>query len=346
MRPAPGLGAPDRPIRDATIRRPSPRSRRCAMRRSRRSSGAGGDPGGDRRGRRHGLQPAQGAARRAARSDRDPPTPAGCPGGPRHGARCRGRPSGTWINPLRARILPAGARHPRRDPGALWRATDPRLRCRNPRGDRAGRPARRTGLARPARRAGPWLARLTPPGATGRRPPARAPAGSPTPATPRQARPTDRRRRATSRSRLSRYRPIAALSSADRSPACSTRKVRAIDAATSASFIRPEMVLERRDPGDQRSRIVAERLAHELERVAQPLAGDPQLVERLDVRPAQHRLVAADLLVGRPDARRGRVADSVRLRGADRQDGGALGSDELAVVVDPAAVVRRNRARG
>ena len=35
-----------------------------------------------------------------------------------------------------------------------------------------------------------------------------------------------------------------------------------------------------------------ERLAHELERVAQPLAGDPQVVERLDVGPAQDRLVA------------------------------------------------------
>ena len=38
------------------------------------------------------------------------------------------------------------------------------------------------------------------------------------------------------------------------SPACSTRKVRVIEAVTSASFMRPEVVLEGRDPRDQRVR--------------------------------------------------------------------------------------------
>ena len=98
------------------------------------------------------------------------------------------------------------------------------------------------------------------------------------------------------------------------------------------------MVLERGHPGDERRRIVAERLADELERVAQPLSGDAKLVERLDIGPAQDRLVAAHLLVGRPDARGGRVADPVRLGREDRHDRRTLGPDEVAVVVDPAPV--------
>ena len=61
-------------------------------------------------------------------------------------------------------------------------------------------------------------------------------------------------------------------------------------------------------------------------------------MERLDVGPAQDRLVAADLLVGGPDPRRGRVADAMRLGRADRHDRRALGPDEVAVVVDPAPV--------
>ena len=85
-------------------------------------------------------------------------------------------------------------------------------------------------------------------------------------------------------------------------------------------------------------RVVAERLAHELERVAQPFAGDPQLVERLDVGPAQDGLVAAHLLVGGPDPGRGGVADVVWLGRPDRQHEDALGPDEIAVVVDPATV--------
>ena len=42
---------------------------------------------------------------------------------------------------------------------------------------------------------------------------------------------------------------------------------------------------------------------HELERVAEPLAGDPELVERFDVRPAQDGLVRPDLLVRGLDPR-------------------------------------------
>ena len=79
-----------------------------------------------------------------------------------------------------------------------------------------------------------------------------------------------------------------------------------------------EVVLEGRDPGDEHRRLGAERLAHELERVAQPLAGDPQLVERLDVGPAQDRLVGAHPLVRGQDPRRGGVADAVRLGRRDR----------------------------
>ena len=101
------------------------------------------------------------------------------------------------------------------------------------------------------------------------------------------------------------------------------------------------MVLERGDPGDQWACIVAERLAHELERVAQPFAGDAQLMERLDIGPAQDRLVAAHLLVGGPDPGCGGVADVVRLGRPDRHHEDAFGPDEIAVVVDPASIAVR-----
>ena len=64
----------------------------------------------------------------------------------------------------------------------------------------------------------------------------------------------------------------------------------------------PEMVLERGHPRDQRSGVVPQGFAHELERVAQPLARDPELVQRLDIGPAQDGLVPPDVLVGRPHA--------------------------------------------
>ena len=55
----------------------------------------------------------------------------------------------------------------------------------------------------------------------------------------------------------------------------------------------PEVVLQGGDPGDERSGLVAERLANELQGVAQPFGRDPEVMERFDVRPAQDGLVAA-----------------------------------------------------
>ena len=99
------------------------------------------------------------------------------------------------------------------------------------------------------------------------------------------------------------------------------------------------MVLERGDAGDQRRRFRRQGLPAELERVAEPLAGDPQLVERLDVGPAQDRLVGPDALVRGQDVRAGGVADAVRLRRPDRRDREALVAHELAVVVDPSPIL-------
>src|ERR1035437_8986249 len=98
-----------------------------------------------------------------------------------------------------------------------------------------------------------------------------------------------------------------------------------------------EMVLERHHPGGELARPRAELLAEELERVAQPLRSDPELVNGLDVRPAQDTLVPADLLVGEPDARPGGVPDAVRAdRAGGREDGRALRRDEDPVFVDQA----------
>ena len=99
------------------------------------------------------------------------------------------------------------------------------------------------------------------------------------------------------------------------------------------------MVLQRGDAGDERRRLGREGLPAELERVAEPLAGDPQLVEGLDVGPAEDRLVRPDGLVRGEDLRPGGVADAVRLGRGDRNDRESLVADELAVVVDPASVV-------
>ena len=76
-------------------------------------------------------------------------------------------------------------------------------------------------------------------------------------------------------------------------------------------------------------------------RVAQPLAGDPQLVERLDVSPAEHGLIAADVLVGGPDAGWCRVTDAMGLHRAHRDDRRALRPHEVPVVIDPAPVAVR-----
>ena len=100
-----------------------------------------------------------------------------------------------------------------------------------------------------------------------------------------------------------------------------------------------EVVLQRHDPGHELIDLRAQRLAEELERIAQPLRGDPELVDGLDVGPAQDALVPADRLVGKPDARPGRVADTVWGHGAGRrEDGRALGRDEDPVLLDEARI--------
>ena len=138
------------------------------------------------------------------------------------------------IRPERARILPAGAIIV---DAILEHYGVDRLRVSEG-GMREGRGAGRgkggPGMARPAARA---RARVGGRGArAGLRSPGREGPGGYSPATsrpiarrkarletPRHAGPTVRRRRASSRSRSTRYRPIAALSRSDRSPACSTR---------------------------------------------------------------------------------------------------------------------------
>ncbi len=106
-----------------------------------------------------------------------------------------------------------------------------------------------------------------------------------------------------------------------------------------------QVVLERHDARDELVHLRAQGLAEELQRVAEPLAGDPELVDRLDVGPAQDALVAPDLLVGQPDPRAGRVADAVRGdRAGRREDGRALGSDEDPVLLDEPGVGARSPA--
>ena len=102
-----------------------------------------------------------------------------------------------------------------------------------------------------------------------------------------------------------------------------------------------EVVLQADHPGDQRSGLRTERLAHELEGVAQALGRDPELMEGRHVRPAQDRLVGPDVLVGRPDPRRGRVPDAVRDRRLHRRDIAAGTRHELDVLVDEPAVALR-----
>ena len=130
----------------------------------------------------------------------------------------------------------------------LRRRSPARVRRGHPRGAGARRRHGRPGLARPAAAARPRLegvARAAPldltrrRGARGPRPPARAPAGTRGWTRRATAAPTVRRSRASSRSRSTRYRPIAALCASVRSPACSTRNCRARPAATSASWSQP-----------------------------------------------------------------------------------------------------------
>ena len=252
----------------------------------------GPDPSPPRRGAGDPDQRARGDADRALRGQPD----AGPPAAGRRGHR-RGDP-----RPLRGRRACA---------------------CRRPGCARARSSSRTTlaaGLARPAAGAGPRLARPDPCDGRRRQRPATtrpepAPEARPGDAAPGHARwsaaggpPPARDRRGSDRWPRSR-------AGSGRRP-CSTRKVRASEAVTSASCISPRWSWRAVDPRDERRRLRPERLAHELERVAQPLAGDAQVVERLDVGPAQDRLVGAHALVGRPDARRRGVADAMRRRPA------------------------------
>ena len=190
-------------------------------------------------------------------------------------------------------------------------------------------------MARSSRRAGPRLDCLTAVRSRprdprrwpvdraevrGRRAPARDRAGTRSPT--RHARPVrpSGAAGATSRSRLSEVAADRARSPRrSGQPACSTRKSRARWADTSASCIRPRWSWSAVTRAIRRVGVGAERLAHELQRVAQPLAGDPELVERVDVRPAQHRLVR------RGPARRPPGSATRRCRGRGAAPSGATG---------------------
>ena len=104
---------------------------------------------------------------------------------------------------------------------------------------------------------------------------------------------------------------------------------------------RPEVVLERDDPRDQRGRLGTERLADELERVAQPLGLDAELVEGRDVGPLEDGLVGPDVLVGGQDPRARGVAHAMRARRVDRSDRRPRGQHEVPVVLDEPPVAAR-----
>ena len=242
----------------------SRRSTRCARPRRRPRERARREPGRDHRRRWHRVEPAQAAPGDGDRPDAHPragsPSPWPCS---RSSAAAR-PPSATSLRPQRARVLPAGRAHRRRDPRALRHGPAPRLdegiregmvlaaatagpewRDRLPRLSSAGR--RSAGLTTTAALPAP---RPAPERATDRRrPPERAPErrGSTRRATPGRrsaaaARAPARGRRGSARSPRSR----ASVSS----PACSTRNaarepggdVRVVDPA--------EVVLERDDPLD------------------------------------------------------------------------------------------------
>ena len=62
-----------------------------------------------------------------------------------------------------------------------------------------------------------------------------------------------------------------------------------------------QVVLERDDRPDERRGLRVQRSAHELQRVAQPLGGDPQLVERRQVRGRDRAVERPHVLVGGPE---------------------------------------------
>ena len=105
-----------------------------------------------------------------------------------------------------------------------------------------------------------------------------------------------------------------------------------------------EPVLERDDAADEFGRLRFHRLADEFERVAQPLGGDPQVVERRDIRVRQGRVERPRRLVRlpghggrpRPDRRRG-----VRL---DGPRAGARSRQQSLVIVHEAGEPRRPKS--
>ena len=97
-----------------------------------------------------------------------------------------------------------------------------------------------------------------------------------------------------------------------------------------------ELVLQRDDRADQWRRFGLDRLADELERVAQPLAGDPELMESRKVGTREAVVKGPHVSIGGPGRRRHPVADEaggVRSHG----DGGqALRLGECPVLAEEA----------
>ena len=74
-----------------------------------------------------------------------------------------------------------------------------------------------------------------------------------------------------------------------------------------------EVILQRRDPLDERRHLRPQRFARELEAVAETLALDPEGVQRRHVGGADDPVVGDDPAVRCPDLRRCQVANALRL---------------------------------
>ena len=369
-----GAAAPDpgpRPRRPADPRRDGSHARSGPPPGRRRSDGS------TRRRRRRGrdrLQPAQAAAGNGPRPDADAaPDHRRARDAGRRAERGRRRHA-TSSGPERARILPAGAiivdtilEHYGLDrlrvseggmregavlaaakAGAAWRDRLPVLvhgwedegsrrsevrpawaEERSP--DDPGPPIEARGCRRGSNR----LARLEPRD----QPPHRAPEGEARDAAPRRADgPSQAGELALPVHQVPADRRALALGQV----AGVLHEERAGEARRDVRVVQPaQVVLEGDDLLDDRARLAPERLADELQRVAQPLGGDPEVVERGHVGPAHDRLVGAQDLVGGPDPGRHRVAHAVRLHGSDGAGPEALGLEERDVPVDPPAVALR-----
>ena len=110
---------------------------------------------------------------------------------------------------------------------------------------------------------------------------------------------------------------------------------RARSAATWRSCWVPEVVLEGDHRPDQRRHTrFFERLPDELERVAQPLGRDPELVERGEIGRPEVAVERPDGLVGVPDRRRHPVAQEPGCMGRDGERSEPRCLDEPGVVPD------------